>query len=88
MKLSELIQKIYDTNYKSECWVEYIKDPNDCYHKIRIQYGDGYWGDYEFYIRNNKIEMSNDMYLLPMNEFKWLYRLWLDEVIIEDDVEE
>ena len=32
--------------------------------------------------------MSNDMYLLPMNEFKWLYRLWLDEVIIEDDVEE
>lgn len=87
MKLSEVIQKIYDTNYKSECYVHPIKETSNSRY-IRVEYGDGYWGDYEFYIRNNKIEMSNDMYLLPMNEFKWLYRLWLDEVTIEDDVEE
>ena len=72
MKLSELIEKIYDTKYKSECWVDPIKY-NFTSYKIRIQYGDGYWGDYEFYIVDGKISDNHDMDL-PRSEFKWLYQ--------------
>ena len=85
--LSELIDKICETKFKSECWVEPIRLCKGNY-RIRTQYGDGYWGDYEFYIRNNKIEINENDYLLPMNEFKWLYELWIAGTIIEDDLEE
>ena len=87
IKLSELIDKIYETKFKSESWVQPIKE-GDNYYRIRIQYGDGYWGDYEFYIRNNKIEINENDYLLPMNEFKWLYTLWIAGTEIVDDIEE
>lgn len=94
MKLSEVIQKIYDTNYKSDCHVHLIGESADTL-RISVEYGDSHSEIMKFYIRNNKIDMSNDMYLLPMkefkrllNEFKWLYKLWLNEVLIEDDVEE
>ena len=86
IKLSELIDKIYETKFKSESWVQPIKE-GDNYYRIRIQYGDGYWGDYEFYIRNNKIEINENDYLLPMNEFKWLYTLWIAGTEIVDDLE-
>ena len=84
MKLSELIEKIYDTNYNSECYVKVFKESPDIL-RFRVQYGDGYWGDFEFYIRNNKIDLYNDMDLLPMNEFKWFYKLWVNEVEFVDD---
>ena len=94
MKLSEVIQKIYDTNYKSDCHVHLIRESADTL-RISVEYGDSHSEIMKFYIRNNKIDMSNDMYLLPMkefkrllNEFKWLYKLWLNEVLIEDDMEE
>lgn len=87
MKLSELVKKIYDTNYKSECYVSPIRESYNSL-RIRVEYGDGYWGLYEFYIRNNKIEIYNDMDLLPMNEFKWFYKLWVDEVEFVDDWED
>lgn len=87
MKLSELVKKIYDTNYKSECYVSPIRESSSTL-RIRVEYGDGYWGLYEFYIRNNKIEIYNDMDLLPMNEFKWFYKLWVDEVEFVDDWED
>lgn len=87
MKLSELIKKIYDTNYKSECYILPIRESSSTL-RIRVEYGDGYWGLYEFYIRNNKIEIYNDMDLLPMNEFKWFYKLWVDEVEFVDDWED
>lgn len=93
MKLSEVIQKIYDTNYKSDCYVHLIRESADTL-RISVEC-DSYSEIIKFYIRNNKIDMSNDMYLLPMkefkrllNEFKWLYKLWLNEVLIEDDMEE
>lgn len=41
MKLSELIEKIYDTKYKSECWISPIKESSNTL-RIRVQYGDGY----------------------------------------------
>lgn len=87
IKLSELIDKIYETKFKSESWVEPIKEGNN-YYRIRIQYGDGYWGDYEFYIRNNKIEINENDYLLPFNDFKWLYTLWIAGTKIIDDIKE
>ena len=85
MKLTELIQKIYDTKFKSECYVNVIKESTETL-RFRVEYGDGYWGDYEFYIRNNKIDIYEDMYLLPMKEFKWFYKLWVDEVVFENDL--
>ena len=84
--LSEIIDNIYETKFKSESWVEPIKEGNN-YYRIRVQYGDGYWGDYEFYIRNNKIEINENDYLLPFNEFKWLYTLWIADTEIVDDLE-
>ncbi len=82
MKLSELIERIYETKFKSECYVDIDRESSNSM-RVRVQYGDGYWGDYEFYIRNNKIDLYEDMYLLPMREFKWFYKLWIDEVYIE-----
>lgn len=85
MKLSELIKKIYDTKYKNECYVKTIKynnKPND--YRIVVEYGDGYWGEYEFYIVDGKISDDYDMDL-PRKEFKWLYKLWLDGVVFEND---
>ena len=87
IKLSEIVDKICDTNYKSECWVEPIRLGKGNY-KIRTQYGDGYWGDYDFYIEDKKIVMYQDDYLLPFDEFKWLYALWIAGTIIEDDLKE
>jgi hypothetical protein len=87
MKLSELVKKIYDTNYNSECYVSPIRETRNSL-RIRVEYGNGYWGLYEFYIRDNKIEIYNDMDLLPMNEFKWFYKLWVDEVEFVDDWED
>ena len=84
--LSELIDKIYETKFKSESWVEPIRE-SDITLRIRVQYGDGYWGDYEFYIRNNKIEINENDYLLPFNEFKWLYTLWIAGTKIIDNLE-
>lgn len=86
IKLSELIDKIYETKFKSECWVEPIKEGNN-YYRIRVQYGDGYWGDYDFYIENEKIVIYTNDCLLPFNEFKWLYTLWIAETTIIDDLE-
>lgn len=87
IKLSEVIDKICDTNYKSECWIEPIRLGKGNY-KIRTQYGDGYWGDYDFYIEDKKIVMYQDDYLLPFDKFKWLYTLWIAGTIIEDDLQE
>jgi hypothetical protein len=90
MKLSELIQKIYDTEYNSECYVKPIRCSNGPHcgdYRIRVEYGDGYWGDYEFYIVDGKISDNHDMDL-PRSEFKWLYKLWVDEVVFEDDLTE
>lgn len=87
IKLSEVIDKICDTNYKSECWIEPIRLGKGNY-KIRTQYGDGYWGDYDFYIEDKKIVMYQDDYLLPFDKFKWLYTLWIAGTIIEDDLKE
>ena len=87
IKLSEIVDKICDTNYKSECWVEPIRLGKGNY-KIRTQYGDGYWGDYDFYIEDKKIVMYQDDYLLPFDKFKWLYTLWIAGTIIEDDLKE
>ena len=87
MKLTELFERIYNTNYNSECYVSAIRESSSAL-RIRVEYGDGYWGFYEFYVRDHKIEMYNDMDLLPMNEFKWLYKLWVDEVVFEDDLTE
>lgn len=85
IKLSELIQKIYDTKYKSECYVHPIRESFSTL-RIRVEYGDGYWGDYEFYIINGKISSSYDMDL-PRDEFKWLYILWIAGTQIIDDLE-
>ena len=85
IKLSELIDKIYETKFKSESWVEPIKE-GDNYYRIRVQYGDGYWGDYEFYIVDGKISSAFDMEL-PRDEFKWLYEIWIAETTIIDDLE-
>lgn len=87
IKLSELIDKIYETKFKSECWVEPIKEGNN-YYRIRVQYGDGYWGYYDFYIENEKIVIYTNDCLLPFNEFKWLYTLWIAGTTIIDDLEE
>ena len=90
IKLSELIDKIYKTEYSSECYVHAIKCDNGQYkddYRIRIQYGDGYWGDYEFYIVDGKISSAFDMDL-PRDEFKWLYELWIAGTEIIDDLEE
>ena len=90
IKLSELIDKIYKTEYSSECYVKAIKCSNGQYkdnYRIHIEYGDGYWGDYEFYIVDGKISSIFDMDL-PRDEFKWLYTLWIADTIIEDDMEE
>lgn len=87
IKLSEIVDKICDTNYKSECWVEPIKLGKGNY-KIRTQYGDAYWCVYDFYIEDKKIVMYQDDYLLPFDEFKWLYALWIAGTIIEDDLKE
>ena len=90
MKLSELIKKIYDTEYSGECYVQPIKcndGPHCGDYRIRVEYGDGYWGDYEFYIVGGKISDNHDMDL-PRSEFKWLYKLWVDEEVFEDDLME
>lgn len=87
IKLSEIVDKICDTNYKSECWVEPIRLGKGNY-KIRTQYGDAYWCVYDFYIEDKKIVMYQDDYLLPFDEFKWLYTLWIAGTIIEDDLQE
>ena len=86
IKLSELIDKICDTNYKSECWVEPIRLGKGNY-RIRTQYGDGYWGDYDFYIEDKKIVMYQDDCLLPFSKFKWLYTLWIAGTEVIDDLE-
>lgn len=90
IKLSELIELIYLTEYSSECYVHPIKCNNGQYkddYRIRIEYGDGYWGDYEFYIVNGKISSVYDMDL-PRQEFKWLYAFWVGETTIIDDLKE
>lgn len=90
IKLSELIDKIYETKYSSECYVKAIKGSNGQYkddYRIRVEYGEGYWGDFDFYIVKGKI--SSDLELnLPRNEFKWLYELWIAGSEIIDDLEE
>lgn len=90
IKLSELIDKIYKTEYSSECYVKAIKCSNGQYkddYRIHIEYGDGYWGDYEFYIVDGKISSAFDMDL-PRDEFKWLYTLWIAGTEIIDDLKE
>lgn len=90
IKLSELIDKIYKTEYSSECYVKAIKCGNGQYkddYRIHIEYGDGYWGDYEFYIVDGKISSTFDMDL-PRDEFKWLYTLWIAGTEIVDDLKE
>lgn len=86
IKLSELIDKIYETKFKSECWIEPIRLGKGHY-RIRTQYGDGYWGDYDFYIENEKIVIYTNDCLLPFNEFKFLYTLWIAGTTIIDDLE-
>ena len=89
IKLSEIIDKIYKTEYSSECYVHAIKCDNGPHkndYRIRTQYGDGYWGDYEFYIVDGKISSNYDMDL-PRDEFKWLYTLWIAGTSIIDDLE-
>ena len=90
IKLSEVIDKIYKTEYSSECYVHAIKCDNGQYkddYRIRVQYGDGYWGDYEFYIVDGKISSAFDMDL-PRDEFKWLYTLLIAGTEIVDDLKE
>lgn len=92
IKLSELIDKIYDTKYSSECYVKAIKCSSgqykdDYHYRIHIEYGEGYWGDYEFYIVDGKISSAFDMNL-PRDEFKWLYTLWIAGTEIVDDLKE
>lgn len=89
IKLSEIIDKIYKTEYSSECYVHAIKCDNGPHkndYRIRTEYGDGYWGDYEFYIVDGKISSNYDMDL-PRDEFKWLYTLWIAGSTIIDDLE-
>lgn len=86
MKLSEIVQKIYDMNYCGECWVN-IETMGNCTH-IRIEYGDGYWGLYYFYI-NNQNKKIFDCSELPANDdWKWLWKLWVDNVEIDLDMED
>lgn len=85
IKLSELIDKIYKTGYSSECYVKPIKSASGDY-RVRVEYGDGYWGDFEFYIVDGKISSNYDMDL-PRDEFKWLYTLWIAGTQIIDDLE-
>ena len=90
IKLSEIIDKIYDTEYSGECYVHAIKCDNGHHkndYRIRVQYGVGFWGDFEFYIVDGKISSNYDMDL-PRDEFKWLYTLWIAGTIIEDDLKE
>ena len=90
MKLSELIKKIYDTKYSGECQVRPIKcnsRSNYGDYRIKVEYGEGYCGDYEFYIVDGKIS-DNYNINLPRSEFKWLYKLWVDEEVFEDDLTE
>ena len=84
IKLSELIDKIYETEYSSERYVHPIKSDSGDY-RIRVQYGDGFWGDYEFYIVDGKISSNYDMDL-PRDEFKWLYTLWIAGTEVIDDM--
>ena len=86
IKLSELIDLIYQNEYSSECYVHPIKSSSGDY-RIRVEYGDGYWGEYEFYIVNGVISSNYDMDL-PRDEFKWLYALWVAETTIIDDLKE
>ena len=85
MKLSEIINKIYDMNYRGECWVAVSTSKGDNYTKIRIEYGDGYWGLYEFYINPHTKTIINDIDLPITDEWKWLWKLWADNVEIEID---
>lgn len=86
MKLSEIVQKIYDMNYKSECWVSIYTGKVDT--RIRIEYGDGYWGVYEFYIRHTTRTIYNDIDLPVYDDWKWLWKLWVDNVEIDLDMED
>ena len=86
MKLSEIVKKIYDMNYRGECWVEVVKNTS-CIH-IRIEYGDGFWGLYDFDI-NNQTGTIIDCFDLPVtSDWKWLWKLWVDNVEIELDMDE
>ena len=86
MKLSEIVKKIYDMNYRGECWVG-IETIRNCTH-IRIEYGDGYWGLYHLYI-NNQNKKIFDCSELPVNDdWKWLWKLWVDNVEIDLDMED
>ena len=88
MKLSEIVQKIYDMNYRGECWVSIYTGKGEYYTKIRIEYGDGYWGLYEFYICHTTKTIDNEIDL-PMNDdWKWLWKLWVDNVEIDLDMED
>ena len=87
MKLSEIVNKIYEMNYKGECWITIHTGKGEYYTKIRIEYGDGYWGLYEFYIYHDTKTIGNDIDLPMVDDWKWLWKLWVDSVEIEIDME-
>ena len=73
IKLSEIVEKL---NCQVERYNEYINLYDDTYEEDDIR-------DYYLFIKNNKID---EIHILPTEEFKWLYRLWIAETIIEDDM--
>lgn len=84
IKLSELIDRICETKFKNDHWVELVK-PNSNDYRIIIKWSESPWDEQDFFIRDKKIEKYN--LNLPKDEFKWLYILCIAETEIVDDVE-
>lgn len=84
IKLSEIVERIYDLNFRGECWIDIDKTRNS-YTRVVIQYGDGYWGQYEFAINNQTKMIYGDLDIPMEDEWKWLWKLWVENTEIEID---
>ena len=74
IKLSEIVSRL---NCQVERYNDYINLYDDTYEEDDIR-------DYSLFIKNNKID---EIHILPTNEFKWLYTLWIAGTEIVDDLE-
>lgn len=84
IKLSEIAKRIYNLNFRGECWID-IDKTIDSYTRVVIRYGKEHRGQYEFII-NNQTKMIYGYLDIPMkDEWKWLWKLWVENTEIEID---